>query len=70
LVSAGGPAPDLRESPIALHWESFLTVVRDGALVNKLMPRFQELSDDQLREIYMYIRSGSRQVLQAQELRK
>ena len=70
LVSAGGPAPDLRESPIALHWASFRAVVKDGALLNKLMPRFQELSDDQLQEVYMYIRSGSRQVLQAQKLQK
>jgi quinohemoprotein ethanol dehydrogenase len=70
LVSPGGPAPDLRESPIALNWSSFLAVVKDGALLNQLMPRFQELPDHQLRDVYLYIRSGSRQILQAQKAPK
>jgi mono/diheme cytochrome c family protein len=68
LVSPGGPAPDLRESPIALNWSSFLTVVKDGALLEELMPGFRELSEQQLSDLYLYIRSGSRQILQAQKL--
>jgi quinohemoprotein ethanol dehydrogenase len=60
LESAGAPAPDLRESPLALRWDSFRTVVKEGALVPKLMPRFDELSAGQLRAIYMYIRAGAR----------
>jgi quinohemoprotein ethanol dehydrogenase len=59
LASAGAPAPDLRESQVALHWESFKSVVHEG-LLPRLMPRFQELDDAQLRALYMYIRAGAR----------
>jgi quinohemoprotein ethanol dehydrogenase len=64
LVSAGTPAPDLRESRIALHWESFRTVVKEGTLLPKLMPKFANLPDEQLREIYLFIRSGAREALE------
>jgi quinohemoprotein ethanol dehydrogenase len=60
LVSAGSPAPDLRESPIALNWASLRAVVKDGALLPKLMPRFEQVSDERLRSIYMYIRAQAR----------
>src|ERR1700733_12642523 len=60
LARAGAPAPDLRESRLALRWDSFRSVVRDGLLVAKLMPRFAELSDSQLQAMYMYIRAGAR----------
>jgi quinohemoprotein ethanol dehydrogenase len=66
LESAGTPAPDLRESALALEWESFRAVVHDGALLPKLMPKFAELSDEQLRDVYLYIRSGAREVLEQQ----
>ena len=59
LASAGAPAPDLRESQVALQWESFKSVVHEG-LLPRLMPRFQELDDAQLRALYMYIRAGAR----------
>jgi quinohemoprotein ethanol dehydrogenase len=65
LVTAGAPAPDLRESNLALHWDSFHAVVKDGLLLPKLMPRFQELSDEQLRQIFLYVRSGARAALQS-----
>jgi quinohemoprotein ethanol dehydrogenase len=64
-VTAGAPAPDLRESNLALHWDSFHAVVKDGLLLPKLMPRFQELSDEQLRQIFLYVRSGARAALQS-----
>jgi quinohemoprotein ethanol dehydrogenase len=60
LASAGAPAPDLRESTLALHQDSFRSIVRDGILVPKLMPRFDELSDSQLEAIYIYVRAGAR----------
>jgi quinohemoprotein ethanol dehydrogenase len=65
LVSPGSPAPDLRESHLAVSWEAFRATVREGRLP-KLMPRFPELSDDQMRAIYMYIRSGAREALARQ----
>ncbi len=63
LLSAGAPAPDLRESRIALDWNSFRSVVKDGALLPKRMPRFDNLTDAQLRAIYVYIRAGARAAL-------
>jgi quinohemoprotein ethanol dehydrogenase len=63
LVTAGAPASDLRESPLALHWETLRAVVKDGVLLPKLMPQFKQLNDDQLRAIFIYVRSGARQAL-------
>jgi quinohemoprotein ethanol dehydrogenase len=67
LVSPGSPAPDLRESQLALHWDSFRVTVKEGLLLAKLMPKFSELSDDQVRAVYMYIRAGARDVLAKQQ---
>jgi quinohemoprotein ethanol dehydrogenase len=64
LVSAGAPAPDLRESPVALNWDSFRKVVQEGDLLPKLMPKFAALPDEELRQVYLYIRSGARAQLQ------
>jgi quinohemoprotein ethanol dehydrogenase len=63
LISAGAPGPDLRESSIALHWGSFRATVKNGTLVSQLMPKFSALSDEELRDIYLYIRSGARDAL-------
>jgi quinohemoprotein ethanol dehydrogenase len=60
LKSAGAPAPDLRESAVALSWDSFVATVRDGALVPKFMPRFADLEPGELRDLYMYVRSAAR----------
>lgn len=65
LVSAGGPAPDLRESRIALNPESFWSVVHDGALLPRGMPRFETLTREQVMQIYAYIRAGAREALDA-----
>ncbi len=42
LHGTGGPAPDLRESPIAFHPDSLWSVVHDGALLQNGMPQFAE----------------------------
>jgi quinohemoprotein ethanol dehydrogenase len=54
-------SPDLRESRVALNWEAFLTVVHGGALASLGMPQFQEIDDEELRSIYMYIRQQARE---------
>lgn len=54
---AGGAAPDLRFSPMILSQEGFSTVVRDGALVNRGMPGFEELTDQQLAALRQYLRA-------------
>jgi quinohemoprotein ethanol dehydrogenase len=62
LVS-GGVAPDLRESQIALHPESFSAVVHDGGLMERGMPRYDMLTSEQIAQIYAYIRAGAREAL-------
>ena len=63
LRSPGAPAPDLRESAIALREEDLWAVVHDGALRSRGMPRFEELTREQVRQIHAYIRAGARQAL-------
>jgi quinohemoprotein ethanol dehydrogenase len=67
LISPGTPAPDLRESTIALNWESFRSTVKGGALLSRMMPRFDGFSDEEVRDIYLYIRSGAREVLKSDQ---
>jgi len=67
LRSPGAPAPDLRESQIALRDEDLWSVVHDGTLLSRGMPRFEELSREQVRQIHAYIRAGAREAL---DLRK
>jgi quinohemoprotein ethanol dehydrogenase len=63
LQSTGTPGPDLRESAIALKLDSFTTLLRSGALLEQGMPRFQQLTDDQIRELYAYVRAKAREAL-------
>jgi quinohemoprotein ethanol dehydrogenase len=63
LESSGTPAPDLRESGIALYQESLWTVLHEGTLMHRGMPRFETLTKDQVRQIHAYIRAGAREVL-------
>ena len=67
LVSAGGPAPDLRESPLALNRDSFWAVVHDGVLLERGMPRFATLTREQVMQIHAYIRSGARAALRSHQ---
>jgi quinohemoprotein ethanol dehydrogenase len=64
-VSAGAPAPDLRESAIALDPRSFQAVVHDGALLQRGMPQFDMFSDTQVNQLYVYIRSRARVALES-----
>jgi quinohemoprotein ethanol dehydrogenase len=63
FYATGTPAPDLRESQLALDPKSFRQVVKDGALLSQGMPQFQNLSDEQLRQIWVYIRQRARDAM-------
>jgi quinohemoprotein ethanol dehydrogenase len=63
VISAGAPAPDLRESRIALDREAMWQVVHQGALLARGMPRFDDLDAVQIGQIYSYIRAAARQSL-------
>lgn len=65
LVSAGAPAPDLRESQVALDPESFWAVVHEGTLIEHGMPRFDMFTREQVMQIYAYIRAGARAALRS-----
>jgi quinohemoprotein ethanol dehydrogenase len=52
-----GSAPDLRASALLLSPTAFAHVVRDGALLERGMPRFTELDDATLGAIDEYLRS-------------
>jgi len=70
LISAGSPAPDLRESAIVLDADAFRQVVKEGALLSKGMPRWPGLTDDQLDAIRAYVRAGARKELERQAATK
>jgi quinohemoprotein ethanol dehydrogenase len=65
LHSTGSPAPDLRESAIALRLESLSTLLHQGTLLSSGMPRFDTLSEEQIKQIHAYIRAGARKALAA-----
>ena len=67
LNSTGAPAPDLRESPLALSRESLAALLRDGSLLSRGMPSYEMLTDEQVRAIHAYIRAGAREALEARE---
>ncbi|HKY90018.1 MAG TPA: PQQ-dependent dehydrogenase, methanol/ethanol family [Nevskiaceae bacterium] len=60
-----GAAPDLRASAVTLSADAFRAVVRDGTLEARGMPRFQELSDDELESMRLYVRRQARAALGA-----
>lgn len=63
LASTGSPAPELRESAIALNMESMWAVMHEGVLMSRGMPRYEGLTQAQVRQLQAYIRAGAREVL-------
>jgi quinohemoprotein ethanol dehydrogenase len=59
-VGVGGPAPDLRESPIPLTTEAFWSVVHDGTLMARGMPRFDTFGKPQIEGLRQYVRARAR----------
>ena len=59
---AGAPGPDLRESAIAARLDTFTYLVRNGRM-EKGMPSFDWLTDEQIRQLYAYLRARSREAL-------
>jgi quinohemoprotein ethanol dehydrogenase len=62
----GAPGPDLRESAIALRLDTFTQFVHAGRM-ERGMPQFASLSDEQLRQLHAYIRSRAREALGRRE---
>jgi quinohemoprotein ethanol dehydrogenase len=66
---AGGAAPDLRASPIPISLQGFDRVVRQGVLVAHGMPRFEELTDQEMGDLRQYIRDRSHDLAISQHAR-
>lgn len=60
LISAGGPAPDLRESAVPLNPDAFYSVVHDGALIQHGMPAFAIFGKPQIEALRQYVRATTR----------
>ncbi|MCZ4344168.1 PQQ-dependent dehydrogenase, methanol/ethanol family [Sphingomonadaceae bacterium G21617-S1] len=54
---SGGTAPDLLRSAVVQSQDTFEAIVRGGALVANGMPKFEELSPDDLGIVRHYLRS-------------
>ncbi len=57
-------APDLRASPLLASDLAFEEVVRGGNLIENGMPRYAEITDDELLSIRHYVRQQAELVLE------
>ncbi|HEX2793280.1 MAG TPA: PQQ-dependent dehydrogenase, methanol/ethanol family [Croceicoccus sp.] len=57
---AVGPAPDLRASMVVRSSEAFASVLEDGILASRGMPKFDELSAEQHEQVRKYILAMAR----------
>lgn len=56
---SGGTAPDFARSAVPLSAEAFASVVHEGALVARGMPRYGELTGQQLADLRQFIRTAA-----------
>ncbi|MEM7468690.1 MAG: PQQ-dependent dehydrogenase, methanol/ethanol family [Pseudomonadota bacterium] len=64
-VSAGG-APDLRASPIVLDTNAMSTIVLEGALLSRGMPKFSNLERKDVEALQHFIRNKARLSIEAE----
>lgn len=57
---SGGTAPDFARSAVPQSAEAFASVVHEGALVPNGMPRYGELTGEQLADLRQFIRSTAK----------
>jgi len=63
LLAVGAPGPDLRESTIAMNLQSLTSVVHDGVLQSRGMPRYEMFTPAQIRQLHAFIRAKTRETL-------
>lgn len=56
----GGSASDLRASPISLKLSNFSAFLKEGPSQAQGMPKYDDLTDDEIRQIHMFIRQRAR----------
>jgi quinohemoprotein ethanol dehydrogenase len=57
----GGMATDLRASVIATDFESFKSVLNNGAFTYMGMPKFEEITDEDIEALMHYIRKTAKE---------
>lgn len=62
-MTAGGAAPDLRKSAVALDPEGFNAVLREGALMERGMGKFANLTDAEVEGLRHFIRQRARDTM-------
>jgi quinohemoprotein ethanol dehydrogenase len=60
---SGSIAPDLRESSLAVNWKAFRSVLHEGVLASAGMPKFDDVSDENTRALFLYIRVSAREAM-------
>ncbi len=58
---AGGAGPDLRWSPMSVSKQGFNDIVRGGGLLSRGMPKYDELTPDQVEAIRFYVRARAKE---------
>jgi quinohemoprotein ethanol dehydrogenase len=64
-LKSGGVAPDLRESVLAMDVDSLWSVLHDGSLQERGMPRYEKLPREEVRQLHAYVRAGAREALKS-----
>ena len=59
LLAAESVAPDLRESLLAANLEAFSALLKGGALAQRGMPLYDDLTDADIEGLYHYVRFGA-----------
>ncbi len=62
-AKASGGAPDLRASAIAADQKAFAGLLRSGALQERGMPIYDDLSEREVEQVYWFIRQMARESL-------
>jgi quinohemoprotein ethanol dehydrogenase len=62
---SGGQAPDLRASPLAADRQALGKIVLEGLLQLQGMPKYPDLSEEDVESLYHYIRWRAREDLAA-----
>ena len=63
VLIASSYAPDLRASPIPLSTDAFRDVVKGGSRLSRGMPRYADISDDDLESLRHFIRQRARDTM-------
>jgi quinohemoprotein ethanol dehydrogenase len=63
----GGMAPDLRASAISLQKTSFAAVVKEGIFTERGMPKFPDITDEQLDALMHFIRKRAKETMPVYE---